>query len=275
MTYLKRLPAAAVLAFLWAPIAFLVLYSFTASRSATVLDGFTLDWYRRLFAGEDFLRTLGTTLAVGGLSTALSVALGTGLAAALERRPGRAARALDAFAHLPLFVPEIVFAVGLLVFWARFARPALAFLGLDLGSLPAVVAGHAAFQIPYVAVVIRARLHGFDRTLEEAAMDLGATPRQAFLRITLPFLAPAILSAACLAFSLSLDDFYITYFSTAGGSGFKTLPLHIYSLQGRAGLTPEVNATATLMLAASVVLVGASLVLRRVGDGERGRAKRA
>ncbi|MCE9584527.1 MAG: ABC transporter permease subunit, partial [Planctomycetes bacterium] len=170
-----------------------------------------------------------------------------------------------ALAHLPLLVPEIVIAVGLLVFFARFLRPALGHFGLELGSLPAVVAGHVAFQIPYVMVVVRARLRDMDPSLEEAAFDLGASPLQAFLRVTLPFLMPAVVSGACLSLSLSLDDFYVTYFCTAGGSGFQTLPLHIYAMQGRAGMTPEVNALATLMLLASMGLVAVSLLLQRRG----------
>ncbi|MBI2921610.1 MAG: ABC transporter permease [Planctomycetes bacterium] len=260
MGRLKFLPAAAALAFLWAPIAVLAAYSFTASRHATVWGGFSLAWYARVFENPALGPALGNTLAVGLASATLATALGTALALSLERRR---APALDALAHLPLLVPEIVMAVGLLVLFARFLRPALAPLGLEFSSLPAVVAGHVAFQIPYVMVVVRARLKDLDPSLEEAALDLGATPAQAFLRVTLPFLAPAVLAGACLSLSLSLDDFYVTYFCTAGGSGFRTLPLHIYAMQGRAGMTPEVNALATLMLGASMGLVGVSVWLQR------------
>jgi spermidine/putrescine transport system permease protein len=261
-----RAHAAVVLLFLWAPVAVLAVYSFSASRYATQWTGFSTHWYRQLFANPAIARALGNTLAVGLASAALATVLGTLLAIALERRRSAV---LEAVVHLPLLVPEIVVAVGLLVFWARLVRPALGAAGLELGSLPAVVAGHVAFQIPFVAVVVRARLRDFDPSLLEAALDLGASPARAFLRVVVPFLAPALASAACLALSLSLDDFYITYFSTAGGSGFSTLPLHVYVMQGRSGMTPEVNALATLMLLASCALVALSLVLRPSKGGAR------
>jgi spermidine/putrescine transport system permease protein len=258
--------AALVLAFLWAPVAVLALYSFSAGRYATQWSGFSLQWYARLFDNPALAKALFNTAAVGLSSAALATALGTLLALALERRRSAV---LEALVHLPLLVPEIVVAVGLLVFWARLVRPALGAAGLELGSLPAVVAGHVAFQIPFVAVVVRARLRDFDPALLEAALDLGATPARAFARVVVPFLAPALASAACLALSLSLDDFYITYFSTAGGSGFSTLPLHVYVMQGRSGMTPEVNALATLMLLSSTLLVALSLLLRPSKGGFR------
>jgi spermidine/putrescine transport system permease protein len=168
-------------------------------------------------------------------------------------------------------IPEIVMAVGLLLFFAQVLRPLLD----TLSPLPAVIAGHVAFSISYVMVVVRARLRDLDRSLEEAALDLGATPAQVLRRVTLPLLTPAIISGALLAFTLSLDDFYVTYFSTTGGSGFKTLPLYLYALGGRAAIPPQMNAVATLMLLASLTLVAlaqASLDVHRAGrHGEQSR----
>jgi spermidine/putrescine transport system permease protein len=261
--------------FLYLPIVVLILYSFSASRYALVWGGFSLEAYRKLLTDPEIAPALGNSVIVASLSTAIATVLGTALALALERAHFRWQRSIEAFVYLPIVIPEIVMAVGLLLFFAQVLRPLLGTLGLTVSPLPAVIAGHVAFSISYVMVVVRARLRDLDRSLEEAALDLGATPAQVLRRVTLPLLTPAIISGALLAFTLSLDDFYVTYFSTTGGSGFKTLPLYLYALGGRAAIPPQMNAVATLMLLASLTLVAlaqASLDVHRAGrHGEQSR----
>lgn len=247
--------------FLYLPIGVLVLYSFSASRYALVWGGFSLDAYRKLFAEPEIAPALWNSLAVASVSTAVATLLGTLLALAFER--ARVRGSVEALVYLPIVIPEIVMAVGLLLFFAQVLRPLFSALGVTLSPMPAVIVGHVTFSVSYVMVVVRARLRDLDRSLEEAACDLGATSWQVLRRVTLPLLAPAIISGALLAFTLSLDDFYVTYFSTTGGSGFKTLPLYLYALQGRAAIPPQMNAMATLMLLASLALIVLALLIQR------------
>ncbi len=252
--------------FLYLPIFVLIVYSFSASRYALVWGGFSLDSYRKLLEDPQVGQALVNSVIVGLTATLIATLLGTLLAIALERHRFHLQGAVEALVYLPILIPEIVMAVGLLLFFTQFFRPMLSTFGVEIGPLPTVIAGHVAFSISYVMVVVRARLKDLDRSLEEAAMDLGATPGQVFRRVTLPLLAPAVLSGALLVFTLSLDDFYVTYFSTAGGSGFQTLPLYIYALQSRAGVPPQMNALAALTLLASLVLIALALLLQRRGS---------
>lgn len=251
--------------FLYLPIGVLVLYSFSASRYALVWGGFSLEAYKRLLTDPEIAPALVNSLIVAVSATAIATVLGTALALALER--ARVRSPIEAFVYLPIVIPEIVMAVGILLFFAQVVRPALSAAGLTLSPLPAVIVGHVAFSISYVMVVVRARLRDLDKSLEEAALDLGATPAQVLRRVTIPLLAPALWSGALLAFTLSLDDFYVTYFSTTGGSGFKTLPLYLYALQGRAAIPPQMNAVATLMLLASLILITLALLIHRRSQG--------
>ncbi len=246
--------------FLYLPIGVLVLYSFSASRYALVWGGFSLDAYRRLLTDPEIAPALVNSILVASSATAIATVLGTALALALERGRVRWHRGIEILSYLPIVIPEIVMAVGLLLFFAQAVRPLLSIGGLSVSPLPTVIVGHVAFSISYVMVVVRARLRDLDKSLEEAAFDLGATSWQVLRRVTLPLLAPAILSGALLAFTLSLDDFYVTYFSTTGGSGFKTLPLYLYALQGRAAIPPQMNAVATLMLFTSLTLIALALL---------------
>ncbi|MFN4218806.1 MAG: ABC transporter permease [Candidatus Bipolaricaulia bacterium] len=258
ITWAIALDTLLVYIFLYLPIGVLVLYSFSASRYALVWGGFSLEAYRKLLTDPEIAAALVNSIVVAVSATAMATVLGTALAVALERGRLWWRGGIEAFVYLPIVIPEIVMAVGLLLFFAQVVRPVL-----GISPLPAVIAGHVAFSISYVMVVVRARLRDLDRALEEAAFDLGATPAQVLRRVTLPLLAPAILSGALLAFTLSLDDFYVTYFSTTGGSGFKTLPLYLYALQGRAAIPPQMNAAATLMLFASLLLIALAILVQR------------
>ena len=246
-----------VYAFLYAPIAVVVVFSFNAARSGIEWQGATLDWYHRLFANEQVQSALKVSLIVAVTSTALAAVLGTTLALALEKHMRRGRELVNGLLAVPVFVPDIVLAVALLLFFGLMREW---FRVFELG-LTTIIAGHVTFQIPFVAMVVRARLNGMDPALEEAARDLGATPRQVFRHVTLPLLMPGIVAGAMLAFTLSLDDFVVSFFS--GGPGSTTLPVYIYSSVKR-GVTPEIHALSTLLMAVSVVAtVGAMMLQRR------------
>jgi spermidine/putrescine transport system permease protein len=241
--------------FLYTPILILVVFSFNSSRFVTTWEGFSLRWYGELFQDEAMALALRNSLIVAVTSTLLATVFGTMVALAMERHQFFGKTAFDALLYLPIIVPDIAMAVMLLLFFV------MSRIGL---SLITIIISHVAFNISFVAIVVRARLVGFDRSLEEAAQDLGANELQTFWHVTLPLLMPGILGGALLAFTLSLDDFVITFFTA--GVGSTTLPLRIYSMV-KLGITPEINAISTLMLAASMSLVVLSLFLQRKGGG--------
>jgi spermidine/putrescine transport system permease protein len=245
----KRLLAthgALVYLFLYLPIAVLVVFSFNAARQTAVWSGFTLDWYRRLLDDGPLLGAVRNSLEVAGATTAVATVLGTLAALALGRYPFRGRRSTQALLMLPVVIPEIVLGAALVTFFGV-ARLRL--------SLTTVIIAHVVFSVSYVAIVVRARLAGLDPALEEAARDLGAGPFDTFRRVTLPLLLPGVVASALLVFTLSIDDYVITSF--VAGVGATTLPLHIYSML-KVGVTPEVNAVSTLLLAVTVVLIVAA-----------------
>lgn len=240
-------------AFLYIPILILVIYSFNESRLVTVWGGFSLKWYESLLHNQALLDAAWITLRVGVLSATIALILGTLAGVALVRFVRFRGRTLFAgIVFAPLVMPEVITGLSLLLLfvsmnWAR--------------GFWTVVIAHATFATAYVCVVVQSRLMTFDVMLEEAAMDLGAPPVKTFFVITLPVIAPALISAWLLAFTLSLDDLVIASFTT--GPGATTLPMRIYS-QVRLGVTPEINAISTVLIA--VVTAGvivASLVQKR------------
>jgi len=239
-------------AYLYVPIAILVVFSFNVSRSATVWAGFSLDWYAKAFANDDIQRAAVNSLSVAACATAMATVAAV-LAALVMARGGRfrGQTAVYGVLTLPLVVPEIVTAVATLSFFAA--------IGLSLG-LGNVIIAHTVFCIPFAFLPIRARLEGMDGTLEEAAQDLYANEWQTFRHITLPLLMPGILSGAMLAFIISIDDFIITLMVAEAGS--TTLPLYIYGMV-RIGITPEVNAVSTVLLAISILFVSLSYLASR------------
>ncbi len=239
---------ALVYLFLWLPIAVLAVFSFNAGRQTALWRGLTLDWYRSLLANEALLASVRNSLAAAALTTLIATVLGTLAALALRRAsfPGTLA-----LLFLPRVIPEVVLGAALLTFFGT--------VGLRL-SLATVVVAHVVFSIPYVALVVRARLAGLDPALEEAARDLGAGPVEAFRRVTLPLILPGIAASALLVFTLSIDDYVVTSF--VAGVGATTLPLHVYSML-RVGVTPEVNAVSTLLLAGTIGLIVAAQWLLR------------
>jgi spermidine/putrescine transport system permease protein len=241
--------------FLYLPIIILVIFSFNASRYAVAWRGFTLQWYASLFANQAIGAALKNTLIVAGVSTLISTVFGTMVALAMERYKFRAKLAFDALLYLPIIIPDIAMAVMLLLFFV---------LSHSRLGLTTIIISHVAFNISFVAVVVRARLAYFDISLEEAAQDLYANEWQTFRRVTLPLIMPGILGGALLAFTLSIDDFVITFFTA--GPGSTTLPLRIYSMV-KLGVTPEINALSSMMLLVSMALVFVSLMLQKGGGG--------
>lgn len=258
--------------FLWIPILVLAVFSFNDAPSVSVWRGFTTRWYGNIFAATGqsgsfqtqlLLRAVRNSVMVAGIATVVSTVFGTMFALAVKRGrfPGR--RTFDALNYLPVVIPDITQGVALAVFFNLVFEAAQQLFGLRLVSgFGTILIAHVAFNISYVVIVVRARLATMDPKLEEAAGDLGANRSQAFLRITLPLLLPGILAGALLAFTLSLDDFVITFFNA--GVGTTTLPLFVYGLL-KQRVPPEINAISTLMILASIVLVGASLWMQQRG----------
>jgi spermidine/putrescine transport system permease protein len=248
-------------AFLYLPIIILVVFSFTQDSFGVRWTGFTLEWYGRLLEDERLLGAAGNTLIVAFISTLVSTAIGTTTAMAMERYRFRGRTGLDALLYLPIVIPEIVMALALLAFFSFSFGIFEALFGLRPRlSLTTVILSHIAFSISFVVVVVRASLKGFDRRLEEAAQDLGASPWQTFWKITFPLILPGIIGGALLAFTLSLDDFIISFFTT--GSGTSLLPVEVYGQVKRA-ITPKINAISTLMLLLSMTLVFLSQFVQR------------
>lgn len=229
--------------FLYAPIAILVLFSFNKTSQTAVWQGFTLEWYGSLARNELILAAVRNSLLVGVAATIIATLFGTPVALALGRYAFRGKGLTRNLLYLPIIIPEIVVGAALVTFFGV--------VGLRL-SLTTVVIAHVVFSVSYVAIVVRARLSGFDRSLEEAALDLGARPIQTFWRVTLPLILPGIVSGALLVFTVSIDDYVITSF--VAGVGATTLPLQIYSML-KVGVTPEVNAVSTLLLVLTIALI--------------------
>jgi putrescine transport system permease protein len=246
------------LAFLYLPIVILVVYSFNASRLVTLWGGWSLAWYRALLGDEAMLAAASISLRVAVLSATLATVLGTCAAVALVRFGSFRGRLMfSGMVYAPLVMPEVITGLSLLLLFVA--------VDVDRGFWTVVIA-HSTLTLCFVTVIVQSRLIGFDRSLEEAAMDLGCPPFKTFLTVTLPLIAPAIAAGWMLAFSLSLDDLVIASFTT--GPGATTLPIRIYS-QVRLGVKPEINAICSIMVAiVAVATIAASLI------GKRGHARR-
>jgi len=259
-----RLPGGAVLAvalaFLYLPVLVLAVYSFNDSRFALAWEGFTLQWYLQALTNPEIGRALRNTLVVSTLSTTVAVVAGTALGIGLHFARFRGREALWNGFYLPILIPDVIQAVALLAFFALVALP------LGLGS---IILAHISFQISFVALLVRARLDAFPVGLLEAARDLGAGPWTALRKVVLPLAAPGIVAGGLVAFTLSVDDFLIAYFTA--GPGASTLPIRIYSMIRR-GVTPEVNALATLLLLFSLVTITAAILVLRRGSAREGES---
>lgn len=243
---------AVVFAFLYLPIAVLVAYSFNNSRLNIVWDGFTLKWYGELLGHSPLINTLKNSLIIASISTVLSVILGTTGAWLLHRYRYRFARAIQTLICIPMVMPEVVMGISLLVFFTT--------AQIDLG-FPTVIIAHTTFCFPFVMLAVQARLQGLDPALEEAALDLGATPFRAFWLVIVPCLRPAVISGALMAFTLSMDELIISIFTTDPAS--RTLPMQVYGM-AKVGLNPMLNALSAIFIITTIAFVLFSEHLRRM-----------
>jgi spermidine/putrescine transport system permease protein len=273
--------------FLYAPILVLVLYSFNASRTNIIFEGFIASfgplqmqgstvvqspcgpfhWFCELSKNREVMNATQNSMTIALTSTIASTLIGTMAALALQRYNFRFKSFSQGALYLPIVIPEIVMGIGILVLFSQlfgFINGALGLVGNDRLSLGlgTVIVSHIAFSVPFVTLVVQARLHGFDKSYEEAAMDLGANELVTFWRVTLPMLLPGVLSGALLAFTLSLDDFIITFFTN--GPGSTTLPIYVYGLLRRI-ITPQVNALSTVWI---LVIVAAVFLIQRLQQNE-------
>jgi spermidine/putrescine transport system permease protein len=255
--------------FLYLPIIIVIFFSFNDSRSTAQWVGFSTRWYIAMLEDSQVTSALWNSLFVAIVSTTVSTILGTLAAMAMERYRFRGQLVMDAILYLPIVIPDIAMAIMLLIFFnvsgIGFEPWKLNLFGVRFAVPYSVIIGHVAYLISFVAVVVRARLAQMDRTLEEAANDLYANPWRTFMKVTLPMMLPGVIGGALLAFTLSLDDFVITFFTS--GAGFNTLPVRVYGMIKK-GVTPKINAVSTLMLAFSLVLVMISLVSRKGGEDQ-------
>lgn len=252
-----------MMVFLYVPIVFMIIFSFDESRTPGLpITGFTLKWYEAMLGNRVLLGALWNSLTVAAIVAVLATTIGTMAAFVLVRGGIRRPNAARIVYTMPIMVPGVLIGVALLIFLSRVIHMPL--------SLVTVVAGHLVFTVPFVVLIVAARLQSFDRVLEWAAADLGASPRRAIRHVVLPLIAPAILAGALISVTLSIDEFIITWF-TVGAQA--TLPTYIYT-QIKFGVTPEVNAVATVLLAVTLAFLGlAALTLSR-GRALSGRLRR-
>lgn len=242
-----------VLSFLYIPIAVLVALSFNEGGLPTVWTGISVKWYGALFSNRDILSAAFNTLIVALISTTIATLLGTLLALGIETRR-RKGRALEALVFAPMIIPDIVLAIALLSFFSLLKFP----MGLHT-----IILSHVVFNLAFVSAVVRAKLKSFDWSVTEASADLGASAVTTFRRVTLPLIAPAVIAGALLAFTLSVDEFIIAFFTSGAGRSSTTLPMQIFAMI-RFGVTPEINALATLVMVVSVTALALS---QRINKG--------
>jgi spermidine/putrescine transport system permease protein len=240
-----------VLIFLYLPILLLIVYSFNAARWSSAWEGFTFHWYADIAQNQPLLDSLVTSLIVAGATTVISTVLGTLGAWVGFRYGARFQKLLDATFLLPVVMPDILMGVSLLIFFAA--------IRLQLGYATLIIA-HTTFCFPFVLLAVRARLAGMDPSLEEAALDLGATPRAAFFRVILPYLRPAVIAGALMSFTLSIDELIISFF--LAGPSAQTLPIKIFGM-ARSGQTATLNAVSTLLILATCIFVAIIMLMNR------------
>ena len=246
-----------IFVFMYLPILVLTFYSFNDSAYSASWKGFTLNWFEKLFHDERILSALNNSLVVGFLAVGISAVLGTLMAVGMTRYEFPGKQIYVGISYLPLLVPDIAIAVSTLVCLAAFAIPL---------SIFTVIAAHVVFCISYIALVVSTRMNNLNPHLEEAALDLGATPAQAFIQVLLPQLMPGIVSGCLLAFVLSLDDFLIASFTA--GSGYNTLPMEIFS-RIRTGVKPDINALSVVLISVTGVFGAIAELLRSQGDSQK------
>lgn len=242
-----------VYGFIYAPILILIVFSFNTQKLNIRWQGFTLHWYEVLFNDSQVFLATKNTIIVAIISTLIATIIGTMAALAMQRYRFPLYTTSETLMYIPIVIPEVVMGISLLVFFVM--------IKFSLG-ITTIILSHIAFNVPFVTLVVRARLHGYDKAIDEAAMDLGANEITTFRRVTLPTIMPGVLSGAMLALTLSLDDYVITYFTA--GPGSTTLPLRVYSMV-RFIVTPEINALSTIWVAVIFII----LVLGQIVQNKR------
>ena len=255
-----------VFVFLYLPIALLILYSFNASELSSVWGGFSLEWYRKLWDSQPLIDSLKNSLIIAFATTLISVVFGTIGAWLLYRYRYPGFRVLSTLIFIPMVIPEVIMGVSLLILFSLVAGPLNQWLAtfseqeFGLGYLTIIIA-HTTFCFPFVLVAVRARLAGVDPHLEEAAMDLGASPLRAFWLVMVPYLLPAIVSGALMSFTLSLDEVIVTFFVT--GPESQTLPIKVFGM-AKKGLDPSLNAISSVLVIATIASVLLAEGARRI-----------
>ncbi|MGI6576769.1 MAG: ABC transporter permease [Eubacteriales bacterium] len=253
-TKIPNIYLAVIMVLMYLPIMLVVIYSFNESKISSVWDGFSLKWYAELFRDKSLLEALRNSIILAGLSSSAAAVIGTLGAVGMERVKLRSNNIIEYISTLPIMIPEIILGIVFLIFFTL--------IGLPFGLTTLFIA-HTSFCIPYVFILVKARLAGMEKSLTEAARDLGASSFRAFFDITLPLILPAILSGVVLSFAMSFDDVVISIFVT--GVNTNTLPIKIYT-QLKTGVTPKTNALCTLMFLVSVLL---SFLSFRIGKTRR------
>ena len=231
-----------IFAFLFAPIVILLLFSFNESKSLSVMSGFSFKWYKELFHDVNTLTAVRNTLILAVTATAIATVMGTAAAWGIDRMRSRwYRRVLNTVTDIPMINPDIITGISLMLMFVFVGRLFGASTSLNFWTM---LASHVTFCLPYVILQVLPKLEQMDKALPEAAMDLGCTPLRAFFKVELPEMLPGIITGAIMAFTLSMDDFVITYFTT--GNGFQTLPIHIYSMTKKS-VTPKMYALATII----------------------------
>ncbi len=246
-----RIYSVIVYGFIYAPILILIIFSFNSQKLNIHWEGFTLNWYKVLFNDSQILLATRNTLMIASISTLIATIIGTMAALAMYRYRFPLYNYSETVMYIPIVIPEVVMGISLLVFFVM--------INFTLG-LTTITLSHIAFSIPFVALVVRARLHGYDKAIDEAAMDLGANELTTFWRVTLPTIMPGVLAGAMLALTLSLDDYVITYFTA--GPGSTTLPLRVFSMV-KTAVTPEINALSSIWVLIIFILLVIGQVAQR------------
>ncbi len=255
--WLRNLFVALVMFFLFLPIFILVAFSFNSSKMNIIFTGFTLEWYEKLLENENLLDAFKNTLLIAGISTTVSTILGTVSAVGMKKFNFFSKKLVDKLIYIPIVIPEIVLGISLLSIFTL--------AGVELGFWSVLLA-HITFSIPFVITSVRSTLYALPKNVEEAAEDLGASRWKTFWYVTLPMIKPGIVSGAILAFTLSLDDVVISYFTA--GPGTNTLPLYIYSII-KTGITPDVNALTSLMLIFTIIALVVSSKIQTKNQEKR------
>jgi len=240
--------------FLYLPIVVVIVFSFNTSKLNLQFEGFTFEWYWKMFENKPLIDSFKNSIIVAVSSTFISVVVGTIASVGMYRYSFRGKGIIDSMLYIPIVIPEIILGISLLMLFTAF--------NITLGMLTLVIA-HVSFSLPFVIVTVRSRMAGFDRSIEEAAMDLGASPIRTFTRITLPIIAPGVVSGAMLALTLSLDDVIVSFFTT--GIKSKTFPIQIQGMV-RTGVSPDVYALSTLMIVGTIIIMILVNVFDKLAD---------